>query len=93
MQEFGNLFDSVKFRKGLQLNFTSDKDGALITQVDNQQVSPLHASINSFQVYDALYGLLKGQCQHQWLLSGHSCFCSIVWAVLACNRTLGNFGL
>ena len=43
MQEFGALFDSVKFRKGLQLNFTSDKDGALITQVDNQQVHSVHA--------------------------------------------------
>lgn len=45
MQEFGALFDSIKFRKGLQLNFTSDKDGALITQVDNQQVNPVHASL------------------------------------------------
>ena len=38
LQEFGALFDGVKFRKGLQLNFTSSKDGALITQVDNKQV-------------------------------------------------------
>ena len=39
MQEFGAMFDNVKFRKGLQLNFTSSKDGDLITQVDNKQVS------------------------------------------------------
>lgn len=39
MQEFGALFDDVKFKKGLQLNFTSGKDGALITQVDNKQVN------------------------------------------------------
>lgn len=38
LQEFGALFDDVKFRKGLQLNFTSSKDGALITQVDNKEV-------------------------------------------------------
>lgn len=48
VQEFGALFDSVKFRKGLQLNFTSDKNGSLITQVDDQQVIPLHASLLSF---------------------------------------------
>ena len=38
LQEFGALFDDVKFRKGLQLNFTSSKNGALITQVDNKEV-------------------------------------------------------
>lgn len=38
LQEFGALFDDVKFRKGLQLNFTASKDGALITQVDDKEV-------------------------------------------------------
>lgn len=33
------MFDNVKFRKGLQLNFTSGRDGALITRVDNKQVN------------------------------------------------------
>lgn len=49
VQEFGALFDSVKFRKGLQLNFTSDKNGSLITQVDEQQVFPLHAPLLSLK--------------------------------------------
>ena len=84
MQEFGALFDSVKFRKGLQLNFTSDKDGALITQVDNQQVNPSH----SYQVYDGVYGVMDGHYEHQWSPSGHSCSCSIVWTKTACNRKL-----
>ena len=41
LQEFGALFDDVNFKKGLQLNFTSNKEGALITQVDNKQVGVL----------------------------------------------------
>jgi hypothetical protein len=44
LQEFGALFDDVKFRKGLQLNFTSSKDGALITQVDNKEVLAVDGS-------------------------------------------------
>lgn len=40
LQEFGALFDDIKFKKGLQLNFTSSKDGSLITQVDDKQVLP-----------------------------------------------------
>lgn len=58
VQEFGALFDSVKFRKGLQLNFTSDKNGSLITRVDDQQVIFAHAPLlsskatsNSYQAY------------------------------------------
>ena len=50
MQEFGALFDDVKFKKGLQLNFTSGKDGALITQVDNKQVSWQHFFLLSKQL-------------------------------------------
>ena len=38
LQQFGSQFDNVNFRKGLQLNFTSSKDGSLITQIDNKQV-------------------------------------------------------
>lgn len=39
LQEFGDLFNDVKFRKGLQLNFTSANNGDLIAQIDNEQVS------------------------------------------------------
>ena len=38
LQEFGNLFNDVKFRKGLQLNFTSASNGHLIAQIDDRQV-------------------------------------------------------
>ena len=42
LQQFGSQFDNVNFRKGLQLNFTSNKDGSLITQIDNKQVGHYH---------------------------------------------------
>ena len=38
LQEFGSLFDDIKFRKGLQLNFTSASNGHLIAQIDDRQV-------------------------------------------------------
>lgn len=66
MQEFGALFDDIKFKKGLQLNFTSGKDGALITQVDNKQVScrnflaVVQATDNVIQV-DGAHGALPRQ--------------------------------
>lgn len=38
LQSFGDLFNDVKFRKGLQLNFTSARNGDLMAQIDNKQV-------------------------------------------------------
>lgn len=56
LQEFGALFDDVKFRKGLQLNFTSSKDGALITQVDNKKVGIIKSSLLTRTLFDVYLG-------------------------------------
>lgn len=56
LQEFGALFDGVKFRKGLQLNFTSSKDGALITQVDNKQVGIIDSPLLTRTLFDVYLG-------------------------------------
>ncbi|KAL3161040.1 hypothetical protein ABBQ38_009423 [Trebouxia sp. C0009 RCD-2024] len=56
MQEFGALFDDIKFKKGLQLNFTSGKDGALITQVDNKQVGIVKSPLLTRTLFDVYLG-------------------------------------
>ena len=38
-QEFEKQFEGADFRKGLEIAFTSTKQGALATKVDNKDVS------------------------------------------------------
>lgn len=56
LQEFGALFDDVNFKKGLQLNFTSNKEGALITQVDNKQIGVIKSPLLTRTLFDVYLG-------------------------------------
>ena len=39
MPEFERLFEGTEFRKGLELAFTSTKQGSLAARIDNKDVS------------------------------------------------------
>lgn len=56
LQEFGDLFNDVKFRKGLQLNFTSAKNGDLVAQIDEKQVGVIKSPLLTRTLFDVYLG-------------------------------------